>query len=663
MAQTIWVTGATGFVGSHFVYRVLKTTDAELVAVARAKAGKAPKERMLEVLSSVAISYGEQLDVQAVSSRIHVVSGDIEQSNCGVELDQLPHALVRGDLQFWHIAACLSYEDRYAETIRSQNVGGTRNALQLAEMLGVERFVYVSTAYTCGRYEGAVPEELHSLDRVFNNVYEQSKAQAEHVVAEWSLETGRRAAILRPSVVVGPRRTYLPGGSTSGVYGFARETRRLKRMLEASKAQLSMLGEPEAPINVIPVDDLAQAMCERAEEDFAGGLVHHLTSDRVPTVGYLLAVVGKHCGNGPIELVRQRNQHPSPVEKVMDRRAQFYSNYLRAPKTFERRAGAPIHVSDRELEWFVEAYANECAGAAPALFARDWVTAADGSKICAYHCGAEQRPALVLINAYGLTCDIWAPLATMLNETFRVITWDLRMPTGEEALSPDDHAEDLLCLLEHFGVRAAHVAGYCTGADLAIRFASLYPERVDTVASLSGALNMVGASETSFQANMRKLALRASADLQHARLFHQLLFGQRRGHYGIVAASERSDEAMLSSMVTTPDPELLHLTSAPFRDPQSLHDYARAMQGHYSAAKDQSLSALRLPLLLLTGLQDDIVHPHASRIAAEVVGDAQCIELPEADHFAIYKEPGIVATLLRAHALQAQCAHEERAVA
>ncbi|HEY6878851.1 MAG TPA: alpha/beta fold hydrolase, partial [Polyangiales bacterium] len=185
-------------------------------------------------------------------------------------------------------------------------------------------------------------------------------------------------------------------------------------------------------------------------------------------------------------------------------------------------------------------------------------------------------------------------------------------------------------------------------ADLALRFAARYPERVSGVVGLSGALNLFAASETSFQRNMRKLARSAARDIEHAHLYHQLLFGAGCGHYGALVA-ERGDEAMLANMVSALDPALLHLTSAPFRDPHTLHAYAKAMRAHYRDAENALLAQIAAPALFITGLRDEVAHPDASRVAAAQLPSAQLVELPEADHFALYTEPQ-VATLIRSFA-------------
>ena len=69
---------------------------------------------------------------RAISERCHAVEGDIHSENCGAHAGSFP----RPD-QFWHVAASLHYQDRYAAEIHRTNVEGTRNALALARSGGV----------------------------------------------------------------------------------------------------------------------------------------------------------------------------------------------------------------------------------------------------------------------------------------------------------------------------------------------------------------------------------------------------------------------------------------------------------------------------------------------------------------------------------------------
>ena len=71
-------------------------------------------------------------------------------------------------------------------------------AAHLAREVGARRFVHVSTAYVAGTHSGVFTEDMFGTD--FRNTYEQTKCEAERIVAEVS---GMEVAIARPSIVMG----------------------------------------------------------------------------------------------------------------------------------------------------------------------------------------------------------------------------------------------------------------------------------------------------------------------------------------------------------------------------------------------------------------------------------------------------------------------------
>jgi pimeloyl-ACP methyl ester carboxylesterase len=75
---------------------------------------------------------------------------------------------------------------------------------------------------------------------------------------------------------------------------------------------------------------------------------------------------------------------------------------------------------------------------------------------------------------------------------FRITTYDLRghgysdvPPTG---YTTADHASDLRQLLDNLGIQRAHVMGHSFGADIALHFTILFPERVDRLVLVEPAL-------------------------------------------------------------------------------------------------------------------------------------------------------------------------------
>jgi pimeloyl-ACP methyl ester carboxylesterase len=100
--------------------------------------------------------------------------------------------------------------------------------------------------------------------------------------------------------------------------------------------------------------------------------------------------------------------------------------------------------------------------------------------------GRRRAGAAPLVLAYGIggNTDMWAPNTPALAAGRRVILWEPRGHARSD--SPADPARysfhrwalDLRDVLDHLGIRQAHVGGLSLGAGIATRFALLYPRRV-----------------------------------------------------------------------------------------------------------------------------------------------------------------------------------------
>ncbi|MGB2952381.1 MAG: NAD-dependent epimerase/dehydratase family protein [Gaiellaceae bacterium] len=150
----IFVTGASGFVGTH------------IVTALRERGAEIPDER------------AELLD-----------RAELEDAFAGCD------AVV-------HAAARYSYDDEPAR-IHQVNVEGTRNVLEACARSGVGRLVYTSTAGTCGPVRGrpATEEDIPPL-RELSVPYKRSKVEAERLVLE-AARSELDALVVNPTVPVG----------------------------------------------------------------------------------------------------------------------------------------------------------------------------------------------------------------------------------------------------------------------------------------------------------------------------------------------------------------------------------------------------------------------------------------------------------------------------
>ena len=103
-------------------------------------------------------------------------------------------------------------------------------------------------------------------------------------------------------------------------------------------------------------------------------------------------------------------------------------------------------------------------------------------------------PAIVAIHGLTSNHTVWYPIAGALGGSHRMLAYDLR-GRGDSAKPPTGyslagHCADLAGLLDHFGLARAIVVGHSLGAHIAVRFASLHPDRVERLVLFDGGLDV-----------------------------------------------------------------------------------------------------------------------------------------------------------------------------
>lgn len=270
----VLLTGATGFVGMELLARYLERTDRRVYVLIRGADDRQVATRMQDTLRSLFgaddVLYGE---------RVVAVRGDITQPGLGLQRE--PGGLAKRVSEIVHGAASVSFE-LGLDASRAINVEGTRRVLEFAEQChargGLRRVSYISTAYVAGEHEGRFSEDDLDVGQRFRNAYEQSKFEAENLVA------GSRAhmpiTVLRPSIIVGEQ----DSGWTASFNVLYWPLRAFAR-----DGYLALPARRDAPVDVVPVDYVADAIFTLAQSPEAEGGTYHLTAGTQATsVGELV---------------------------------------------------------------------------------------------------------------------------------------------------------------------------------------------------------------------------------------------------------------------------------------------------------------------------------------------------------------------------------------
>jgi len=288
MADTVLLSGATGFLGMEVLVRLLEQTDSEVIALVRTNGSETAAERMTSVFRRL---YDEHPG--PLADRVTAIAGDISVDGLGLSLADRVEILAR-TTSIVHCAATVAFDSPLEEAL-NVNAGGTSRILSLASELAeggrLRRMVHVSTAYVSGCHAGPFREDDLDLEQAFRNSYEASKAHAERIVR--SASESLPIVVVRPSIVVG-----------DSFCGWTPTFNVIYWPLRAFSRGLidTVPASPDGILDIVPIDYVADgilALHEREEVD--ADTVHLVAAEDAVSNRELARLACRHFDREPVK--------------------------------------------------------------------------------------------------------------------------------------------------------------------------------------------------------------------------------------------------------------------------------------------------------------------------------------------------------------------------
>ena len=266
--MNVFITGATGNVGSAVVRQLLRNAEIRFWILLRASseielAGRLHKLFVLWGLSDE--------EVRDAAQRIHPLQGDMGLPRFG--MNQKDWEIVQDNCGYLIHAAGVVRMNLPIEDARKYAVGSARNVIELADGIAssgrVVNVAFVSTVGVAGKQDEVLVDDWVTSDRAFHNTYEQSKAEAESLLRGWNRSPFIRLTVHRPSMVV---------GASDGEVLRHQIFFYICEFLSGRHTKGLQPAFIDGCLDTVPVDYVADAVCWAVQNPVSDGRIFNLCS-------------------------------------------------------------------------------------------------------------------------------------------------------------------------------------------------------------------------------------------------------------------------------------------------------------------------------------------------------------------------------------------------
>jgi nucleoside-diphosphate-sugar epimerase len=270
-----FITGATGFIGSHLADKLIESSDwGEVKCLVRSK------EKWLEGKNYTRIDG----DLDSIKT--------IEKSLAGVDV-------------IFHIAAIVKATSQ--DQFDHANVHATENLIRLAKRCGVKKLVILSSLAASGSSNGTPRVESDPMEPV--SMYGKSKKKMEQMIHR-EADNELSITILRPPAVYGPR-----------------EEQILTLFKIMNKGIAPIVGDGEDPkISLLYVDDLVQAILLAADQKQKGVHTYFVSGDRDTNWIEISEIVKTILGK-KLTHIKLRPHWVKNIAGIIETTASFFGTY------------------------------------------------------------------------------------------------------------------------------------------------------------------------------------------------------------------------------------------------------------------------------------------------------------------------------------------------
>jgi amino acid adenylation domain-containing protein/thioester reductase-like protein len=253
--ETVFLTGATGYLGAHILYELFAKTQAHIVCLVRPSDSMSVEERLED---TIRFYFGDRV-AEEMAPRVTAVAGDLAKEGLGLAPEVAKFLNEKVDSIIHSGADVRHYGD--VEHFEAVNVGGTKQLLDIARQRPGVRFHHVSTITVLE----ASPDDAYG-QALLENVYVATKIRAEDMVRE-AIEEGIPCTVFRAGNLICHSKT--------GQFQRNIDQNAFYRSIRAI-LQLEAAPEVRSFVDLTPIDYAASALVYLTQQRETVGRAIHL---------------------------------------------------------------------------------------------------------------------------------------------------------------------------------------------------------------------------------------------------------------------------------------------------------------------------------------------------------------------------------------------------
>ena len=304
--EYVFLTGSTGFLGSHLLAEMLSTGSTRVSCIVRAPDNSTAWNRIKAALQTW------DLWEDSFGSRFDAFCGDVCKPFLGLSTNEYQY-LARQVDTIYHSAAAVSFIAPFAE-LEEANITGTIEILRFASTLTQKRLTYISTLAVFfgvgNKIHCGIEVPVNSLQSGIVTGYAQSKWVSEQLVLEYA-RLGGHALVLRPGRLLGSTWNYKCPRDDFTI-------RLIASILEMGVApNFDDIGGKSWQIDLTPVDFCARLAHRFSLQKKTG--IRHIINKETISFEAIVKALGEHIQRMPyrqwLQLVTQ-SAHLAPLSSL-----------------------------------------------------------------------------------------------------------------------------------------------------------------------------------------------------------------------------------------------------------------------------------------------------------------------------------------------------------